>query len=376
MTIKQFSQNDPQWKNTLLGFDKTSTIGGYGCLLTAFTMAATQYGATDLTPATLNDKMKAIGGFQPGTSFIVGELLGKVVPGYSVDYQPAQDQPAPMAQIDAALAANRPVIAELDWSPAPGLQTHYLVLYAKSGADYLAYDPYRYPTSGGQISLSKSKYAQVAGSTDPARIITGVFFTSLGPPPAPAPAPAAPKLDTGVYASFPVYATADMQALRSQPVVADNNLLNRYALDTQFKVLESDSAANSKIGQQNQWLAVKAPDGVQGYTAAWLLSKTKSTAAASAAPAPAGPTSSTKPSSTAGTPVVKTAVDGLKLRSRPDFTDQTVIATYPLGTLLKTLEPLATVQSKVGTVYQWLQVVGPDGKQGVVAAWYVTFVTS
>ena len=170
-----------------------------------------------------------------------------------------------------------------------------------------------------------------------------------------------------------------MLALRSQTVIADNTLLNRYALDTQFKVLESDSAANSKIGQQNQWLAVQAPDGVQGYTAAWLLSKTKSTAAASttpATPAPAASTSSTTSPSSTGTATVKTAVDGLKLRSRPDFTDQTVLAMYPLGTLLKTLEPLATVQSKVGTVYQWLQVVDSSGKQGVVAAWYVTLVTS
>jgi len=60
MTIKQFSQMDPQWKANLLGFDKTSTIGGYGCLLTSLTMCATHYGASDLTPATLNDKMRAV----------------------------------------------------------------------------------------------------------------------------------------------------------------------------------------------------------------------------------------------------------------------------------------------------------------------------
>src|SRR5690349_9986247 len=52
MSIKQFSQTDPQWKATPLGFDKSSTIGGYGCLLTSMTMCATHYGAPDLTPAT------------------------------------------------------------------------------------------------------------------------------------------------------------------------------------------------------------------------------------------------------------------------------------------------------------------------------------
>ena len=54
MGITQYSQTDPQWKNNLLGFDKTSTIGGYGCLLTSMSMCATLYGAPDITPASLN----------------------------------------------------------------------------------------------------------------------------------------------------------------------------------------------------------------------------------------------------------------------------------------------------------------------------------
>jgi hypothetical protein len=348
---------------------KTSTIGGFGCLLTSFAMCATHYGAADLTPATLNDKMKAAGGFQAGTAYIIGGLLGSVAPGFSVDYRQAHGVPAPMAEIDSALAQNRPVIAEVDWSPSAGLQTHYVVLYAQDGSEYLAYDPYPYPLTRGKIKLTTSKYATVAGSKDPAKIITGAFFTrgsASTPPPPP------PKLDKGVSASFPVYATADELALRSQTVIADYTLLKRYPINTQFKALETDAATSAKLGGQNQWLAVKGPDGTEGYTAAWLLSRPR----LRSRPRLLRQAQPRSGSGAQHAPVVKTTVDGLKLRTRPDTTDATIIKMYPIGTELKVLEPATEVKRKVGTVYEWLKVVDVQGKQGVVAAWYVSIVSS
>lgn len=362
MTIKQFSQTDPAWKNKLLGFDKTATIGGYGCLLTSFAMCATHYGAEDLNPDTLNEKMKAVGGFQAGTAFIIGGALGSVVPGMSVDYRKG----APLTEMDASLAQGRPVILEVDWSPQPGLQTHYMVVYAKDGSDYLVYDPYPFPVKNGEIKLSASKYAQIAGSKDPAGIITGCFFTR-GPMKAEPPIP--PKLDKGVYASFPVYAAADELAIRSQPLVSEFTLLKRVPVNTEFKVLEADAAASAKIGQQNQWLAVKTLDGTEGYTAAWLVSRTKN----AAAPEPGAPPAPVPVPKDA--PVVKTIVDGLKLRSRPDNTDATILKMYPIGTELKVLEPPAEVKRKVGVQFEWLKVADVEGKQGVVAAWYVSIVS-
>lgn len=370
MTIKPFSQMDPQWKATLLGFDRSSTIGGYGCLLTSMTMCATHYGASDLTPPALNDKMKAVGGFQVGTAYLVPGAIASIVPGMMLDYRNCGGAPAPLSEIDNHLAMNLPVIFEVDYSPAPGLQTHYIVAYGKNNDnDYLIYDPYPFPTSSGQIVLGQSKYAQIAGSKDPSKIITGVFFTSgpIGPLTPPPP----PNLDTGVHASFPVYACADGLALRSQTVVADYTLLNRYALNTQFTVLEADATASAKIGQNNTWLAVKAPDGTQGYVAAWLVSKSASTAVPS-----------TTGSAPAANPVpvnaivVKTTVDGLKLRSRPDNTDATILKVLPLGTELKCLDPAADVPRLVGVMSEWLNVIDIQGTEGVVAAWYVTIATA
>jgi hypothetical protein len=366
MTVKQFSQTDPQWKNNLLGFDKTSTIGGFGCLLTSMTMCATHYGAMDLTPALLNDKMKAIGGFQAGTAFIVGWLIGNVIPGMGLDYRACSGSPAPLSEIDANIAQGRPVIIEVDWSPQSGVQTHYMVAYAKEGNDYLVYDPFPFPTTSGQIKLSTSKYAQIAGTAEPAKIISGVFFTHGSVPVTP---PTPPQIDKGIYASFSVYAIADDLAVRSQTVIADYTLLKRFPVNTEFKVLEADATASPKVGQQNIWMPVKAPDGTQGYVAAWLVSKTKNVAAPVPGTAPA-PVPVPKDA-----PVVKTNVDGLKLRSKPDNTDATILKVYSLGTELKCLEPASEVKRKVGVNFEWLKVSDVEGKQGVVAAWYVSIVT-
>jgi hypothetical protein len=57
----------------------------------------------------------------------------------------------PLTQIDASIAAGQPVIVMVDNSPAAGLQTHWVVLYAKEGNDYLMLDPW--PIS--QISQKK-----------------------------------------------------------------------------------------------------------------------------------------------------------------------------------------------------------------------------
>jgi hypothetical protein len=241
-----------------------------------------------------------------------------------------------------------------------------MVAYAKEGADYLIYDPYPFPVANGQIKLTTSKYAQLAGSKDPARIITGVFFTR-GPAQITPPTP--PQLDKGVYATFSVFASADDLALRSQTVIAAETLLKRYPANTEFKVLEADAAANPKVGQQNVWLPVKAPDGVQGYVAAWLVSKTRTSAAAVA-----GASQATLPVPK-DAPVVKTNVEGLKLRSKPDNTDATILKLYPLGTELKCLETAAEVKRKTGTNFEWLQVSDVEGRQGVVAAWYVSIVS-
>ena len=113
--LEHFSQQDPQWKSKPLGFDDSSPIGNYGCLLTCMAMVATGYGF-DVTPDSLNEKMKAVGGFQG--AYVMPYLIAKALPGMIYrDYRECNGQPAPLSEIDAYLAQGKAVIVEVDFSP-------------------------------------------------------------------------------------------------------------------------------------------------------------------------------------------------------------------------------------------------------------------
>lgn len=356
--LKQFSQQDPKWKAQLLGTDKQSTIGSYGCLLTSLSMVCSAYGI-ELTPEQLNEKMRAVGAFQG--AFLMPVYISNAVPGMrQTNYIECQNQPAPLAEIDSYLAAGKPVIVEVDYSPSAGLQNHWIVLTAKKGDDYVLQDPWTYPPDPKEVTLMSSRYAF---NGKPAQIIQAALW--LDGPAGQVPPPPPPNLDKGVAASFPVYANADDLAIRSQPLVNDTTLLKRVPMNTEFKPLTTDTDAKAKIGQMNQWLPVKAADGTQGYVAAWYVSLQKQTPPAAPAKAPV-PTDAV---------VVKTTTDAVALRSKPDTTDASLLKRLPIGAELKVLDSQDDVRRKVGVMYEWLRAQDVTGTQGVIAAWYVTVVS-
>ena len=63
-SLVYLSQQDPQWKNDVLGFasDPKDTIGYVGCALTSVSMLLSGYGFSE-TPQSLNQKLKARQGF-------------------------------------------------------------------------------------------------------------------------------------------------------------------------------------------------------------------------------------------------------------------------------------------------------------------------
>ncbi len=151
-------QNDPKWKNVKLGNQSQETIGSWGCLVTSMTMVANGFGF-DETPETINEKMKSAGGFQG--ALVIPAVLPSICPGLVYKgYHPCEDSPAPMAQIDAAISTGKPVIAQVDWSPKAGLQTHWIVLYAKAGDDYYMKDPYRYSGDSPDKKLKSPRSLQ------------------------------------------------------------------------------------------------------------------------------------------------------------------------------------------------------------------------
>lgn len=353
-------QNDPKWKNLPLGHQNNETIGTWGCLLTSMTMVANGFGANE-TPDSLMNKLKNSGGFQG--ALVIPAALPSIVSGLIFKgYQPCENHPAPIGEIDAALAAGMPVIAQVDWSPKAGLQTHWVVVYGKEGDRYLMKDPYKYRGDAPDKKLYLTDRYKHMGK-DPAGAITGIVWfqgTPSSGATASATAPVAnPEKVPVPENTFTAFSTADGLAFRAAPSIA-GGLITRLPLHIELTSLEPN--AQGKIGVMNEWLHVQEPSGDQGYVAAWYLSNSVKEEKEKASAPMTGDKSL----------VVRPTTDGLAFRTTPQVAPHTMIKRMPIGTSLVVLEPQATAEKKVGVQGQWLKVKDVTGKEGYVAAWYVT----
>jgi len=374
-------QNDEKWKATKLG-NSNETIGGWGCLMTSTTMMLNGIGYSE-TPDTVNEKMKNAGGFQG--AFFIPSVLPYVWPNCAYrDMQPCEGSPAPIAQIDAAIAAGKPVILQVDWNKQAGIQTHFVLVKEKKGNDYILYDPYKYPGDGPDKDVLLTTRYKYNGATLEKEISAVLWFDSYSSaPPEP---PKATKVPVPAD-KFVIYAAEDDLALRADPSVG-GYLWKRMPMGTELTCLEPKATVKAKLGVNGQWINIQNPNGDQGYVAAWYVSETKGQPAAPATtstPA-ATPTASTttKPATAtpAATPVklppgalAFVPTEELSFRTQPVISPETVIRRVPVTETLVSIEPAKDVIAKVGVVNQWLKVRDASNKEGYVAAWYVKYAS-
>jgi len=366
-------QNDEKWKNTKLG-NSSETIGGWGCLLTSVTMMLNGIGYNE-TPETVNEKMKKAGGFQG--AFFIPSVLPFVWPNCAYrDMQPCESFPAPIAQIDAAIAQGKPVILQVDWNKQAGIQTHFVLVKEKKGDDYILYDPYKYGGDGPDKEVLLTTRYKYNGATLAKEISAVLWFDSYSAAP-----PEPPKVTKVPVPAdkFSLYAVEDDLALRADPSIS-GFLWKRLVAGTELICLEPKTTAKAKIGANGQWINVQDPAGDQGYVAAWYVSETKGQppAASTVSTPPTSTTTSTtsKPAST--TPVTKgnlpagamlfVPTEELAFRSKPEITPETLVRRIPVTEQLVCLEPANFAIEKVGVVGKWLKVRDQQGKEGFVAA--------
>ena len=254
---KNLYQNDETWKSTPLGNSK-ETIGGWGCLLTSVTMMLNGIGYNE-TPVTANEKFKAAGGFD-GALFMPS-FLPYVWPNCAYrDMQPCEAYPAPLAQIDAAVAAGKPVILQVDWNKQAGLQTHFVLVKEKKGDDYVLYDPYKYSGDGPDKEVLLTTRYKYNGAKLSSEISAVLWFDSYSSTP-----PEPPKVTKVPVPAekYLIYAGEDDLSLRSEPSVS-GYLWKRMLMGTELICLEDKAKAKSKIGVQGQWIQVQDPKGDQG----------------------------------------------------------------------------------------------------------------
>ena len=79
-----FLQNDPQWKDNLIG-QSGLRLGGYGCLVSALTSSISQLGH-ETTPRELNDLFARNGVYTAGGE-VIWYKISEVIPGIKYQYK-------------------------------------------------------------------------------------------------------------------------------------------------------------------------------------------------------------------------------------------------------------------------------------------------
>lgn len=359
--MAQLFQNDVRWKDTKIGLQNSLTISQVGCLLTSLAMVVNHYGG-NITPASLNDTMKAMSGFNG--AWIKSAQVPSAFPQLGMKRQKwveCEGIPAPMDWVDQGLNSGSLIVVRVDWSADPGIQGHWVVIHTKEDNDYLIWDPWNQTGASNKLI---ERYG--LASKNPADIILEAIWHGKGDLAAPgALAPSSTDSRKNVVSAkqaldssdpLAVKPTISQLSLRQQPVTG--NIQKLLSTSDVLMVIESGDAA-AKIGKSNQWLQVRTSDGQEGYVAAWFVQKTEAPAAIS--PQPETPTVSDI--------VVKTTIAQVSFRSQAIVSTSSFIRTLTKGTELTLIE--AADKAKIGQQGQWLKVRAEDGKEGFVAAWLV-----
>jgi uncharacterized protein YgiM (DUF1202 family) len=372
-TPNYLSQRDPQWKDNMLGFSGEYNLGSSGCALTSITMLANGWGYKE-NPGDLNRKLKNVGGFID--AMIVWGGITSICP--QIVYKGLQivSGKAPISEIDKSIHRGQPVIVQVDSSASPGLQTHWVVLYAKQGDDYLMLDPYPYPPDNKATTLT-SRYS-FSGKKPEDFISAIVWYEGRDALPVPV-TPPTPITETNMYVEVAAGIAEPGLRLRSQPTTQADTLTFE-ASGTRLRIIEPEATAKPKIGVFDQWVRVRDPNSKEGYVAAWYVQNIAASAPV-VEPPPAQPvvTPAANPSAPANALKVYVSPEviptGLRLRSAPNLGSTTLLFLDANTELIVLDEPTAS-KAKVGKQDQWLNVKDNAGHAGYVAAWLVTLSAS
>ena len=392
-----YSQQDSQWKGDRLGFgtQESDTIGYIGCALTSVAMTLSGHGFTE-TPKTLNKKLQNVSGF--AGAGIRWHAVSQLYPQVRLNsIVKCNDTPAPLAQIDAALAAGQPAIVCVDSTAAPGVLTHYVVLIARKGNDYLMLDPWPYQSDVKKETYLMPRYSQ--GNPLQRSILQIVLFENVAAdgvilmpgqsttsssgssgtqPTQPTPVPV--STSTGPQARVKEDVTWGLNIRSSEDTSSRANIVTVVPAGALLAIIEPGGL--SKVGAINQWLRVRAPNGREGVAAAWYLEKVPGAVTVPETESNTSPevevpvgesTSSTETSSTTeSTPktsrlVVRVKKNGLRVYEASAGKGK-VLSTEKTGARLVVVEDASKAVTKVGTAGKWLNVKATNNKRGFVDA--------
>ena len=388
-----YSQNDPKWKSDRLGLGKqeSDTIGYIGCALTSVSMMLSGHGYTE-TPKSLNQKLKNVEGFV-GSGIRWGSV-SQLYPQVRLNsIIKCPDTPAPLAQIDAALAAGQPAVVCVDSTAAPGFLSHYVLLIGRKGNDYLMLDPWPYQPDVNKETYLMPRYSQ--GNPLQRSIMQIVLYENVAadgvilmpgaapsttttpqPPGQPSPAPVL----TGPKARVKADVTFGLNIRTSEDTSSKANIVEAVQPGTLLTIIEPGGWR--EIGAINQWVRVRTPKGKEGLAAAWYLEKVPGETYPTTTESTTGPAGEASPPSSETTPapaprtsklIVKVRRNGLPVYESASARGK-VLSTEKTNAKLVVIEEAGKAAAKIGAAGKWLNVKATNGRRGFVDAGSVKLV--
>lgn len=179
-----YSQRDPAWRNILLGFNTSSlyTIGTSGCYVTAIANVC-KWAGHDFNPQQINDICKDRNWFVDGGLISRDDIPALLCSNLGYTGRTNWTGPTDMNFFNDASSPDVAYIIEIDASKAPGIQTHFTMVWSKPDATDLEIDD-----SWDGVRRALSHYGSPS-----AVILSAMRFVRVAPPPAPAPIPPLPS---------------------------------------------------------------------------------------------------------------------------------------------------------------------------------------
>ena len=178
-----YSQRNSVWKDHPLGGPPLTggiqtTIGQYGCVITALAMGLTGTLGKSYTPDEVNDAIKAVGGFSGiNRNLLMFNKVLEALPVGLLGVYTCATVPAPVDIINDAVSMEEIVLIKIDMDLTdPDVDSHYLlVVGGDSDTRYICHDPWLLPKDQRPIELPPAYCKQ---GWDAARaIFAAVIFT-------------------------------------------------------------------------------------------------------------------------------------------------------------------------------------------------------
>lgn len=136
-----YSQQDPRWKNTKIGFDTgpTDTIGNYGCYMTAIANVCV-WAEHDVNPSQVNDLCKQNSWLVKMDTIARDDIPALICNNLTFEGRTNWTDAVSMNFFADASDPNVAYIIKIDTSPASGVQEHFVMVWQTDGPNDLIID--------------------------------------------------------------------------------------------------------------------------------------------------------------------------------------------------------------------------------------------